>query len=58
MFQLKPITRVAIPRCLERADRYRLLGEPELAESVCRDVVRVEPNNQQASRPRAVSSGG
>jgi hypothetical protein len=48
MFKLKPITRESIPRCLERADRYRLLGFPELSESVSRDILRVEPDNQQA----------
>src|SRR6266496_5947017 len=32
---LKPISRAAIPRALERAERYRLLSEPEQAESIC-----------------------
>jgi hypothetical protein len=48
VFKLKPISRDAIPRCLERGDRYRLMGEPELAESICRDILRVDPQNQQA----------
>jgi hypothetical protein len=45
---LKPISKAAIPRALERAERYRLLNEPEQAESICFDVLAVDPDNQQA----------
>jgi len=48
MFQLKPLTRDAIPRALEKAERYRLLNEPAEAESICEDVLHIEPDNQQA----------
>jgi hypothetical protein len=48
MFELKPLTRESIPRALEKAERYRLLNEPAEAESICRDVLGVEPDNQQA----------
>jgi hypothetical protein len=48
MFELKPITRDAVPRALEKAERYRLLNEPSDAESICLDVLRVEPDNQKA----------
>jgi hypothetical protein len=48
MFQLKPLTKDAIPAALEKAIRYRLLGEPGAAESICLDVLRIEPENQQA----------
>lgn len=48
MFDLKPITPDAIPAALEKAHRYRLLNEPEQAESICEDVLRVEPDNQDA----------
>jgi hypothetical protein len=33
---------------LEKAVRYRLLNEPLEAESICLDVLRVDPENQQA----------
>jgi hypothetical protein len=33
---------------LEKAERYRLLNEPEQAESICRDILRIDPENQQA----------
>ena len=48
MFELKPLSKEAIPKALERAERYRLLNEPVEAESICRDVLHVEPGNQQA----------
>ena len=35
MFELKPLSREAIPRALEKAERYRLLNEPAEAESIC-----------------------
>lgn len=48
MFQLKPITKASIQRALEKAERYRLLNEPRQAESICMDVLAIEPEHQQA----------
>ncbi len=48
MFDLKPLHHAAIPAALDKAMRYRLLNEPGEAESICHDVLRVEPDNQQA----------
>jgi hypothetical protein len=48
MFELKPITPDAIPRALDKAERYRLLNEPSDAESICLDILRIEPENQKA----------
>src|SRR5919205_943405 len=48
MFQLKPISRQGIPAALQKAERYRLLNGPSAAESICLDVLQVEPDNQQA----------
>lgn len=45
---LKPISNAAIPRALEKAERYRLLNEPEQAESICLDVLAGDPGNQRA----------
>jgi hypothetical protein len=47
-FTLKSISREAIPGALAKAERYRLLNEPELAESICLDVLAIEPDNQAA----------
>jgi len=48
MFDLKPITPDAIPRALDKAERYRLLNEPSDAESICLDILRIDPENQKA----------
>jgi hypothetical protein len=47
-FQLKPISAAGVSEALERAERYRLLNEPSLAESICLDVLDIEAENQQA----------
>ncbi|HJU68514.1 MAG TPA: hypothetical protein VJ650_09705 [Gemmatimonadaceae bacterium] len=49
MFPLKPISRDGIPTALQKAERYRLLGEPTAAESICLDVLAIAPDNQQAA---------
>jgi hypothetical protein len=46
--QLKPISKESIPRALEKAERYRLLNEPFFAESICLDVLAVDPDDQKA----------
>jgi hypothetical protein len=48
MFALKPISHDSVPGALAKAERYRLLNEPHEAESICRDILEVEPTNQQA----------
>lgn len=48
MFELKTLSADAIPAALEKAERYRLLNEPAEAESICVDVLKVAPDNQQA----------
>lgn len=49
MFALKPISQASIPGALAKAERYRLLNEPHEAESICRDILEVEPNNREAT---------
>ena len=48
MFELKPLSKQAIPAAIEKAMRYRLLNEPGEAESICLDVLQADPHNQQA----------
>ena len=48
MPELKRLSAEAIPSALERADRYRLLNEPVQAESICLDILDVEPDHQKA----------
>lgn len=47
-FELKPITEQAIPAAVERAEHYRLLNQPQQAESICLDVLALDPDNQRA----------
>jgi hypothetical protein len=47
-FELKAVSPEAVARALGKAERYRLLNEPGEAESICRDVLQVEPDNQEA----------
>jgi tetratricopeptide (TPR) repeat protein len=48
MPELKPLSHEAIPAALEKAMRYRLLNEPAEAESICLDVLKADPENQEA----------
>jgi tetratricopeptide (TPR) repeat protein len=50
MFELKPLSREAIPAALAKAERYRLLSEPAEAESICLDVLERDPDHQEALR--------
>jgi len=48
--ELKRIAKEAIPHALGLGERYRLLNEPDQAASICRDILAVDPDNQDASR--------
>jgi hypothetical protein len=48
MAELKALSKEAIPAALEKAMRYRLLNEPGEAESICHDVLKADPENQDA----------
>jgi hypothetical protein len=48
MFALKPISHDSVAGALAKAERYRLLNEPHEAESICRDILELEPGNQEA----------
>ena len=48
MTTLKKISPTGIERALEKVDRYRLLNEPGDAESICLDILEVDPENQRA----------
>src|SRR5215471_4468201 len=48
MFSLKPISHESVAGALAKAERYRLLNEPGEAESICRDILEIEPGNQGA----------
>ncbi|HYL86713.1 MAG TPA: hypothetical protein VE263_20980 [Candidatus Angelobacter sp.] len=48
--QLKSISQAGIPDALAKAELYRYLNEPDEAESICRDILAVEPDHQLARR--------
>lgn len=48
MAELKPISLQGVPGALAKAERYRLLNEPWEAESICRDILAVDPGHEQA----------
>ena len=48
MFDLKPLTQEGVAAALKKAERYRLLNEPWEAESICWDILEVDPENQPA----------
>jgi len=48
MFELKPLSPAAVPAALAKAERYRLLNEPQQSQSICEDVLRADPGNHQA----------
>ena len=48
MFELKSLHEEAVPAAIEKAKHYRLLNEPGAAESICLDILQIEPDNQTA----------
>lgn len=47
-FKLKPLSREGVEAALEKAEHYRLLNQPKLAESICLDILEVDQANQKA----------
>jgi len=47
-FALKPLSKTGVNAALDKAEQYRLLNQPRNAESICLDVLDVEPNHQKA----------
>src|SRR5688572_28850879 len=45
---LKPLSAAAVPRSIEKAERYRLINQPWAAESICLDILRTDAQNQRA----------
>ncbi len=48
MIKLKTLSPESIPSALLKAKRYRLLNEPNEAESICLDILAAAPNHQEA----------
>ena len=48
--QLKPISQAGIAEAISKVEVYRYLNEPGEAESICRDILAVDGDNQAALR--------
>ncbi len=48
MFALKALSQDGIAGALAKAERYRFLNEPTQAESICLDILEIDPENQTA----------
>ncbi|HEV2221718.1 MAG TPA: hypothetical protein VMV59_11945 [Candidatus Dormibacteraeota bacterium] len=52
---LKSISKAGIPEAIAKTELYRYLNEPEEAESICHDILAIEPNHQLALRVLGLS---
>ena len=57
MFNLKPLSKEGLKAALEKAAHYRLLNEPREAESICQDIIEVDPKNHGALTTLILASG-
>jgi hypothetical protein len=48
VFNLKPLSKDAVGHALSRAEHYRLLNQPGVAESICLDILTADADNQRA----------
>lgn len=48
--QIKPISKDGISEAISKAELYRYLNEPGEAESICRDILAADAENQMALR--------
>jgi tetratricopeptide (TPR) repeat protein len=53
--QLKAISKNGIAEALAKVQHYRYLNQAEEAESICRDILAVDPENQMALRQLGLS---
>ena len=54
-FEMKSISPGGIEAALAKAETYRFLHQPEDAESICRDVLAIQPDHQLALRVLGLS---
>ena len=49
-YKLKPISHAGINEAISKVELYRYLKEPGEAESICRDILSLDPEHQAALR--------
>jgi len=53
--ELKSISKSGIDEAISKAELYRYLNEPEETESICHDILAIEPGHQMALRLLAMA---
>lgn len=53
--ELKKISKSGIDEAIAKTELYRFLNEPEEAESICHDILAIEPEHQLALRVLGLS---
>lgn len=48
MYEFKKLSPGSVPAAVDKARCYRFLNEPREAESICLDILEVEPDNTEA----------
>lgn len=46
-FRLKPLSKEGLEAARDKAEHYRLLNQPRLAESICQDILTIDPGDQK-----------
>ena len=49
-YELRSISKSGIDEAISKAELYRYLNEPEETESICHDILAIEPGHQIALR--------
>ncbi len=57
-FVPKPISEASVGAALQKAERYRVINDPTSAESICLDVLTLDPGNQLALVTPEAARGG
>src|SRR5256885_341029 len=56
--QLKSISKAGIPEAIAKVELYRYLNEPEEAESICRDILALDPPDEPESICQDIPADG
>jgi len=46
-FKLKQLSSEGVGAAITKAEKYRLLNDPAMAESICHDILSIEPDNEK-----------
>jgi len=46
-FKLKKLSSDGVVAAIAKAEKYRLLNDPTMAESICHDILNIEPDNEE-----------